>query len=1021
MFLDDYFDYQEKYSKKLGDKTIVLMQNGTFYEMHSYNLPDNKQNFENLNRVVDICNIVLTLKDKKKDMSLANPHMAGIPVAHFEKYTKILTSNNYSIVLVEQITPPPTPERGVTRIISPGTDVNFLDSNANYLMCIYIENECNISAGISAIDLSTGKNTVYEIISKKDDNAIVLDEIYRCIKTHNPSELVIYCTDNELERDYLISYLEIEHRIIHFHRELPSNYKNVSYQKQFLSKIFKNTGMLDPISYIDLEMKHIARISYLIVLDFAYDHNELIINKIEKPTIWESDNHLVLTLDSIIQLNLISPSSRFSNKDSLFSIINNTSTAVGRRLLMNRICNPINNIEEINKRYDLVESAIKDDLYKSIKKDLSHVIDIERLHKQIYLKTLDPNRFLSLETAYTIINDVIDILSDNEDFKQIIPSNETIKHFNEFINDYQQTFNLEKVYGMRISSMSDNFFNEGVDETIDKLNHEINDCEELFELLSIKLSNYIEPNSNYVKIHSKNKGNYVLSLTKKRGQILKERLLNLGKIKLDLTSGSIKIKSSSIKIVNHNKNTSKIQLELLSDASKKLDSYKIELEHILKKKYIEYLTYYCDTYSETLRKITSFLGEIDFIASCAKTSIMFKYTRPIIDEDVDTSYVDIKSLRHPIIERIQNDVEYVPNDIILGKETHGMLLFGTNASGKSSLMKAVGLNIIMAQAGMFISADSMIYHPYDYLFTRIHNNDNIFKGQSSFAVEMGELRSILKRSHSKSIVLGDELCSGTESISARSIFATSVVKLANAHTNFMFATHLHELCDLDIIKKLENVKSYHLKVIFDNENKILIYDRKMEEGNGETIYGIEVCRGLGFEHSFITMANDIRKDILNIDSSILPNKPSHFNANVYVDYCEICRREGIHQKGEDVHHIKFQCRADDNDLIGFIHKNNKSNLVVLCKSCHDRVHNKDIHINGYVQTTGGVELDYKILNKQELKQKKKNRKKYNEKQIELILSMKDKHSKKNICFLLKKHHNIKISVSTLNKIYNNKY
>ena len=157
---------------------------------------------------------------------------------------------------------------------------------------------------------------------------------------------------------------------------------------------------------------------------------------------------------------------------------------------------------------------------------------------------------------------------------------------------------------------------------------------------------------------------------------------------------------------------------------------------------------------------------------------MFGYTEPIMIPQKN-SFVNIKNMRHPIIERINTASEYVPNDVMIGLEgTSGMLLYGCNAVGKSSLMKAIGLNIIMAQAGMYVPASEFIYQPFDYIFTRIADNDNLFKGQSSFAVEMSELRSILKRSNSRNIVLGDELCSGTESVSAQSIFAASVIKLA---------------------------------------------------------------------------------------------------------------------------------------------------------------------------------------------------------------------------------------------------
>ena len=137
----------------------------------------------------------------------------------------------------------------------------------------------------------------------------------------------------------------------------------------------------------------------------------------------------------------------------------------------------------------------------------------------------------------------------------------------------------------------------------------------------------------------------------------------------------------------------------------------------------------------------------------------------------DNSYITAKELRHPIIERIQTKSEYVPNDIQIGTETQTGMPYGTHASGKSSLMKAVGLNIILAQAGFYTASSDFQFSPYKHLFTRILNNDNIFKGESGFAVEVSEIRSILKRCDNNSLVLGDELCNGTENISAQSIFA----------------------------------------------------------------------------------------------------------------------------------------------------------------------------------------------------------------------------------------------------------
>ena len=135
--------------------------------------------------------------------------------------------------------------------------------------------------------------------------------------------------------------------------------------------------------------------------------------------------------------------------------------------------------------------------------------------------------------------------------------------------------------------------------------------------------------------------------------------------------------------------------------------------------------------------------------------------------------------------------------------------------GKSSYMKSIGLNIIMAQAGMYVAAEEFDYYPYDFIFTRISGNDNIFKNQSSFAVEMHELRNILKRTNHRSLILGDELCRGTESVSGKAIVAAGVCKLREYDSQFNFATHLHGLSEIPEVKALSQVKAYHLAVVYD--------------------------------------------------------------------------------------------------------------------------------------------------------------------------------------------------------------
>lgn len=313
-------------------------------------------------------------------------------------------------------------------------------------------------------------------------------------------------------------------------------------------------------------------------------------------------------------------------------------------------------------------------------------------------------------------------------------------------------------------------------------------------------------------------------------------------------------------------------------------------------------------------------------------------------------------MRHPIIERIQDDIEYVGNDVELNED--GILLYGINASGKSSFMKAIGLNIIMAQAGMFVAAESMSYYPYNSIFTRISGMDNIYKGMSSFTVEMTELRNILQRCNKYSLVIGDEICCGTESISGISIVASGIDTLIKKKSCFIFASHLHELTKIKCISKhIENdiLKVKHIRITIDGENRI-IYDRNLQNGQGSKIYGIEVCKSLDMPLDFMKNAEKIRKEVEGINKDIIKNKKSRYNQSVIVDKCKICDNVA-----EETHHIVYQEKANEDGYLTSFHKNSKHNLVPLCKECHKKEHSGELKIKGYVNTSSGVILEYNYV------------------------------------------------------------
>ena len=203
---------------------------------------------------------------------------------------------------------------------------------------------------------------------------------------------------------------------------------------------------------------------------------------------------------------------------------------------------------------------------------------------------------------------------------------------------------------------------------------------------------------------------------------------------------------------------------------------------------------------------------------------------------------------------------------------------------------------------------------------------------------MVELRAILKRSTPKTLVIGDEICRGTEHVSGNAIVASTVIKLSKSNASFLFATHLHEISKMKRITDLVNVKAFHLTVEYDKEKDMLIYDRILKEGSGENVYGITVARFIIDDPEFIALAQEIKNELLDVPNNVLKQKSSKYNSDVYVDKCQLCGKQFMddndHVSYLDTHHIIEQNNCDDNDFVkikgkNHIKKNQKSNLVVL--------------------------------------------------------------------------------------------
>jgi DNA mismatch repair protein MutS len=1013
--IEDYIENQNKYKKEYGKRTIFLMEVGSFFEYYGIiNVPEGKTEDDMTeeekiqNRWGAIWDVasdgVLKMSISRRGNWKFKPFMAGFPNHSIDKHLDKLLSCSYTVVIMKQKSyDTNSPERYIEGIYSPGINTSNLTYESNYLACIYIDTfkfystgRVGLSLGISFIDVSTGENKLYETTSKNNDILRSIDEIYRLIQSHNPHEVLLYVpesvmkdnidecvtlnAENKLCKKFIISSFELYKTTYHFKEQL-SKHSNKDYQTEVLNKIFENNTNMSIFEYLDITYYEVSLKAYVGMLEFAYHHSEEFSKRVHKPNVITDTNKLILNYNSIQQLEIIADKNKTSQlnskHDSLLSILNKCKTSMGKRLFKERLCHPITDSKELNRRYSQVDFfrqtfTLTDELEnKTITKHksrqyepyLMNINDLERANRKMTMGRLHPNTFTGLHRSYMNVHS---ILNNMEKESILFFNKDTISKFKQFTDEYQTIFDLQSIGNIYRDKVTRSIFKTGVYEDIDKLQNRINDHHMAFQKVAKTFTKYISDprntkgNGDYlVKIERTESDGKFISCTKRRSLLLKHGLQKAGNKPLVIkVSDSMTLELNPLEIeYKHKSSKTRIKVHGLDNMAYSL----ISLEERMHRKCMDHFKSCIidfiseNKYKHTLEDIATGIALLDVNISAAKASILYNYCRPSIakDENCATSYINATKVRHPIIERINDEYEYIPNDVNFSQDNvSGMLLYGCNMCGKSSYMKSVGLNVIMAQAGFYTAAETFEYFPYEYIFTRISGNDNLFENQSSFAVEMLELRNIFKRCNDRSLVLGDELCRGTESVSGKAIVAAGICKLRATNSQFILATHLHGLDSIYEVKELPNVKAYHLSVEYCRTTERLIYDRHMKEGSGSSLYGLEVCKAMDMDADFLEIANRIRKREAGESETLLGDeKKSQYNNRVYMGVCAICEN-----LAEETHHIKYQKDADSNGFIDHIHKNNRSNLVPLCKACHKKETYGKINILGWVDTTDGKKL-----------------------------------------------------------------
>ena len=811
-----YFSLLADYQKKYGPKTFLLMQVGSFFEVYSEREDD--PTMEAFSKICDL-----------KIASKGDHFMAGFRDYILDKYISKTNENHYTSVVFIQEEVSGVIQRKEHAVYSPGT--TFLDDEiklSNNTSCLWIHktkmSPCTILFGLSNLDIYTGKVDVFEYQEIYYHNPTTYDSIERFISIYNPTEMIVIHNLEDVIINGVLQYLALKSKKVtlvdlnknNVYSIQATNCEKQRYQTEIVKKFYPllNKGLVMDTLF----EKAIAFQSLCFLLDFVSQHNPSLTHKLSEPTLDKSSS-LVLANHSLKQLNMID--GEYSGEySSVLSLLNTCRTKVGKREFQRILLNPIHDSTILQESYDMIEHCMMMEYQWT--HILSKMCDIEKINRKIILQKIIPSEYAQLYETCSLLEG---INGDELLYNYILYDKvkEEISNIKKTLSSYLNIEVARKTHDL--DEGCDDLIQKGVDASLDRT------CRDKIEGRLRFNSIYDYLNSLYYgvdkkceqafKIHETDKSGLSI-ITKKLKAVICKHLVQ--DVTLTFYSSYTKqhetftFKPSLLEFKDHNATHYCVYSKEITQLNEQIITNNQEFLQNLVRVYKNVHSFMNISYEYLIQCIQ----KLDVMNTKCEITKKYNYSKPVLVKNKQ-SFFSAKKLRHALIEHLDKNEAYVPNDICLGQETNGILLFGTNAVGKTSLIKSIGICVIMAQAGLYVPCCLLEYCPYEYIFTRIIGNDNIFKGLSTFSVEMSELRVILQKCNERSLVLGDELCSGTEIDSALSIFISGVEHMYEKNSSFIFATHFHTLQNFKEIKEMKRLSMKHLTVEYNQEIKKLVY------------------------------------------------------------------------------------------------------------------------------------------------------------------------------------------------------
>lgn len=1005
----EYIELYKTYTQKYGSKTAIFLMVGSFYELYDIQNVETGETECNIKEIVDFLGIQLSTK--KGDFSEGCDGLfAGFPDYVLHKWAGRLTSAGWTVVIVDQIKDMrgKVKERKVSRILSPSTHIeNTTSTDTPYVVTLYFQQGVTgaPSFGAGALDLTTGTTSTYSGVANGRPDIWTADDLVQMLSVFQPKELIIYWKGQGITPDdsFFRRIFGIPQTItLHIRPvETVGSFSKELVRSEYLQKIYSIKSVLPAKTYLGLRSE-VEEMALLFLLQFVEEHYPSMLKSFHRNEPWIPQARLICGNHALTQLQMTGQNAN----ETVIGLFDKCITPMGKRAMRDRLLSPYSEADEIRSRLNEVQEYIywPENNAKILERQLRFMFDLPRLHRKVLCGLVTPQEVAGLFQTYSAIQIIVNKVTKDTCLREPF----TQEQWTTYLDVFKSNFTEEKAQKANGDMTA---FNVEKYKEIGEVEKQIKSSLDGFQILRKEIATNGGVQEDAVRLEEREKEPYGLKGSTVTLQQLKKNIKNLpeGTKISELKSGGW------------------IDCIKLQQLNTQLQKLREKLENLVK----TYLADACLEISEAGQKIWTIMefwvSHIDCTQCIGRISKEKGFSCPKIENvDENGSSLDIKNIRHPLVEATSTRISYVKHDVKLGGNNQsrgegklgpiGWLVYGMNASGKSTLMKATGLCVLLAQAGCFVPAKEMTLKPFKAIYTRILNQDNLFAGLSSFAVEMSELRDILRNANEHTLVLGDELCAGTESISAQALVASGIQWLSARNAKFIFATHLHDLPNVINTKEL-GVEVWHLHVEYDPITKKLVYDRSLRPGSGSTLYGLEVARAMDLPFEFIEQALKNRHQIMG-STTQQEATSSSWNTEIVRHKCEVCHK--VMTSDLEVHHIKERASAANGVLEDGTHMNDKRNLIVICQGCHDNVHAGTIEIGEVKMTSNGPEREIiKETSSVDSEKKSSKKSKWSDEERQTIVDTLRKYSTlslKSIRANLSSKHEIEISEAVLGKM-----